>query len=107
MVRLIDPSRHERRYEIEIGEAAAYALLRRCIEHDLLAIDPPERASLVPDETQSILQLTSGRRTFSLNSWANDPPHAGLLAIIEALQALRQYTQNLAPVYAGPYRHHG
>jgi len=106
-VRLIDRGQYERSYQLALGEAEAHALLRRCIEHDLLAIDPPERASLAPDEAQSIFQLTCGRRTFSLISWANDAPHAGLQAIAEALLALRQHTQNLAPVYAGPYLHSG
>jgi hypothetical protein len=103
LIRLIDPGRRERRYAIEIGQPAARELLRRCVEHDLLAIDPPERASLMPDEAQSVIQLAVGRRAFTLSTWANDPPHAGLNAILAALLALRQRVQGLAPIYEGPY----
>jgi len=103
-IRLIDPASYERRYEIGLGAEAAHALLRLCVEHDLLAIDQRERTSLIPDETQSIFQLGHGRRTFAIISWANDPPHAGLAAIGGALLALRQHTLGCEPSYAGPYR---
>lgn len=103
LIRLIDPGQYERRYMAEIGQAAAHALLRRCIGHDLLAIDLPERANVVPDEAQSSIQLAAGRRSFSVSTWANDPRHAGLEEIVGALLALRQRTQGLAPAYEGPY----
>jgi hypothetical protein len=103
-IRLIDPGSNERRYEIDLGAEAAHVLLRLCVEHDLLAIDQPERTSLIPDETQSIFQLGHGRRTFTIVSWSNDPPHAGLAAIGGALLALRQHTMGREPSYAGPDR---
>jgi hypothetical protein len=103
LICLIDPGQRERRYALAIGQPAAQGLLRRCVEHDLLAIDLPERASLVPDEAQVVIQLAAGRRGFSLTTWANDPPHAGLNDILTALLALRQQTEGLAPVYDGLY----
>lgn len=103
-VRLIDPAQHERAYTAAIGAPAAHDLLRRCIAHDLLAIEPPERASLIPDESTSTFRLSRGRRAFSLCSYANDPPHAGLAAISAALLALRDLANGRAPFYEGPYR---
>jgi hypothetical protein len=103
-VRLIDPGQRERAYATEIGAPAAHDLLRLCVTHDLLAIEPPERASLVPDEASSTFRLSRGRRAFALVSYANDPPHAGLAAIAAGLLALRGLADGRAPFYEGPYR---
>ena len=95
---------YERAYSAEIGAGPAEALLRLCVEHDLLAADPPERAFITPDEAQTELRLSSGRRSFAVRRWDRDPPCPAFDAVSGALLALLQQTAAAAPLYEGPYR---
>lgn len=95
---------YERAFQLQLGVEPAHALLRLCVEHDLLAIDPPERAFLIPDESATELRLSCGRRSFRVLCWDHDPPGPAFNAISRALLELRGLTRDAAPVYQGPYR---
>ncbi len=95
---------YERRYQLDLGRQEAHALLRLCAEHDLLAAEIPHRASLIPDETHSLLELGRDRRRFTISVWNNDQQPPGLRTVLAALLALRARADGLEPEYSGPYR---
>jgi hypothetical protein len=104
-VRLVERGlTYERAYSIQLGPVHGHALLRLCVEHDLLAADPPERAFLIPDETHTELRLSCGRRSFAVLRWEHDPPCPAFGAVSEALLALLPQAAAAAPLYEGPYR---
>lgn len=105
LVRLVERGLcYERAYQLQIGADRARALLRLCVEHDLLALDPPERAALLPDESSAELRLSCGRRRFSVRCWQHDPPGPAFGAVSAALLELCEQARQAAPLYEGPYR---
>lgn len=104
-VRRVGTGTHwEQRYEFALGREEVDALPRLLIAHDLLAIGLPERASLVPDEAETVLTLRKGRRAFTLTTWANDPHDARVSAVVAALCDLELRADGLTPLYDGPYQ---
>jgi hypothetical protein len=95
-------AQRQRRYAFTITRDEARERLRLLVAHDLLAIEPAERQSFIPDETMTTLALIKGRRLFSLQVWSADPPHPGIKAILTTMYALRERTAEMAPDFDGP-----
>ena len=103
--RILPGAQHEQRYEVPLYAEERAELLLLLIGNDVLAIELPARTMMAPDEAETVLTLRKGRRAFSLRTWANDPADARVNAILAALSGLVRRTDDLTPIYDGPYQH--
>jgi hypothetical protein len=102
VVRVVERTREERRYETTIPVGEAVALLRRAVEADLLRVAPPQRPG-VPDEARPMLVVRNARGLGrSVLKWENDqvPRFDGVRAALTELARAVQARGQPVPVEA-------
>jgi hypothetical protein len=103
VMQLVQPGMRERRYELELSAAAWRHLLGVFIEHDFVTIEPPERPG-IPDEARPQITLVNAvQDRWSVAKWAG-VSEGRFEAVYRVLIELERLTQQLEPVYEGPYR---
>lgn len=99
LVSRIAPDGTETKYRLPLKwtEGEKEKLLRLCVEHDFLTIQPEERSG-IPDEARPSLTLgNSKRESHTVAKWAG-VAHARFDAIYHALLALVERTEDLQPI---------
>lgn len=96
------PGLWAREHRVELGVAKAQALLRRCVEVDLVATSLPDARPLRPDEPTVSLSLWGPTGT----RWSLDKPlgvaHPGVDAIVAAAGRLKRPAQDATLSSEGP-----
>jgi hypothetical protein len=102
LLQRVSPTQDELRYEFELSHALITSLLVRFIEHDFLGIHLPE-SEIPPDSTIASITLVNPLgHSFQLTKPGN-VEHAGFSAIYDELLRIESSSQQLEPIYIGPY----
>lgn len=102
VVQRVLPGMRERRYALELSAAAWTQLLRTFIEKDFVTIRPPERPG-IPDEARpQITLVNAAKEQRSVAKWAG-VSEGRFEAVYRALLEVERLTEQLKPVYEGPY----
>lgn len=104
-VQIVQPDRHEERYEFKLDKAATHRLIQLFIDNDFMNITCPDRAG-IPDEARPTIMIRNADDWLELKSkWAGVKEER-FDAIYAELRQLETLAQPLKPVYTGPYASH-
>jgi hypothetical protein len=102
VIQRVSPSTREARYKFVLSGEEFTALVKTCIDHDLLAVAKPERPGH-PDETMLQVTLVNpSMETRTFTKWAGDS-HPAFDPVYKQIFALSNRIHDMLPFYTGPF----